>query len=404
MLKRCFAALLLLALTGCFESANPHFPRGELVQPPDLLGRHWAISRENGEPSLEGFRRAARGGMLWDADLKSDAPMPVQLARLTSGGAYLFVIGSNEETVNYLMLERWDNGVWTSNDFDLNLGEPFAAQNAAFINAVAARHGLKLEGGDSKRIEGKITAAAVLGLFRDPDFLGAVQLPAGGYYLPRQIGRRKIGQLDIGTLPQNGALSVSLTGAGLTGMARPQGLAGHYANFRATSWDEPAAIDLRQRADGWFEYSDKAGVRIALGVVPFDAQGNAWIAVEDRKYGEGEQERHLYGLRLLERETYGWSLHDIALLSRQVRPEIVAMRTALLQRAAAAHGLEWEVNALNPDWSGLTQVRDGQALAALLRDGQFTSALAIDRVNYERFYSGSAMRALFPAQLGDGSP
>lgn len=397
MFSRFIAAMLLLILGGCFESANPHVPRSELVQPADLLGYRWSISGPSGDPAMHSFQKGRNGTILWDGDWKDEGPISTQVVRLAQGGVYLFILGAQGESVNYTLLQRWSPGVWTYNDFDLNADPPFGDQNVAYASAVAARHGLRIENGhESHRLEGPVTASAVLGLFRDPDFLGALKLSDRSIFLPSRTGLRQVGKLEVGDVSPYWRMSLSLKDGKLTDLVQPKGLSGQFVDFKHGSMSAPAHVEVKARADGWFDVTGGSDGPIALALLPFDEQGGVYLAVSEGTLGEGEQATHFHTLGLLSREDYGWSLREIVQQTYVLRPAIMAMRSSLLERAAASHGMVWEVGNRNSDWGSLQQVGDGRALLALLHDGQFTSALAVDDTRREQFYNVAALRSTMP--------
>lgn len=384
MLRRLCIAMLPLMLAACFQSENPKFPRSDLVQPADLFGRRLNLEKVPHALEYDDMRRGRNGEVLWITDRKGAEATHNQVIPLVGHDSYLFVMNSDQDTVNYAVLERLSVGAWGISSIELSRDTPFAAQNVAYAQAVSARHGLSLKVGDGTTIESPLTATAVLALFRDPEFLGALTMQRTTLLTAPGVRGEPGEELDL----DPDVLAPVMVGvdlaqdalAGLSGLARPNGLEGSF--LRADPYHEKGLIPTRIQllGNGKFEVLAEGAKRVLYSLFPFNEAEGEYLAVRDTEYGDEDSPNHALNIAMVARLSNGWVISSVSARPCEARSAIVAMRRNLMERAASRHGLAWN----GADLSGVKSI---DQLVALFRDGQFTSGLDVDGEHVDRLFS-----------------
>ena len=389
MIRRLCIAMLPLLLAACFQSENPHFVRSALVQPADLLGLRLNIENAPKSIAYNLFRRDKNGGVIWVTDRKGAETTHNQVIPLAGPDSFLFVMNTNEETVQYAVLERLKSGAWGMSTIELSRESPFADQNVAYARSIAARHGLSLHVGDGTTIESPLTADAVLAMFRDPDFLGALSMQRSTIMLaPRARGEpgeelrldpESMQPALVGVALQPGTLGT------LGELAKPEGLAGRYLQANPYHEDGLLPTTIRLLDTGQFEISTKDSRRAVISLFPFNEAEGQYLAIKDLEYGEEDNPSHAVNIDYVVRTSDGWIFQSVTVQECVARSAIVSMHRDLMARAALRHGLTWN----GSDLSGLKSI---EQLAALFGDGQFTSGLSVDDERVERLFSRESIQ------------
>ncbi|WP_156367202.1 hypothetical protein [Novosphingobium sp. KN65.2] len=390
MIRRLCTAMLPLLLAACFQSENPHFERSVLVQPADLLGQRLNIDDAPSSIAYDLFRRDKNDGVIWVTDRKGAETTHNQVIPLAGPDSFLFVMNTDEETVQYAVLERLKSRAWGMSTIELSRETPFADQNVAYARSIAARHGLSLHVGDGTTIESPLTADAVLALFRDPEFLGALSMQRSTILLApgaRAAPGEEL-RLDPDSMPP-ALVGVNLQPGSLGTLgapAKPEGLAGRYLQANPYHEDGLLPTTVRLLDTGQFEVSTKDSRRVLLSLFPFNEAEGQYLAIKDLEYADEDNPSHAVSIEYVVRTSDGWIFQSVTVQECVARSAIVAMHRDLMNRAALRHGLTWN----GSDLSGLKSI--GQ-LAALFGDGQFTSGLTVDDEHVERLFSRESIQS-----------
>ena len=382
-MPRWIACLLALMLTGCWTSDRPEMPLGELVQPAGLPGRYWTVSLEGtgSEPGLVEFRPGADGGMVSDDAGKSGSET-FRLVHTSVSGVYLKVADYDERSAVYGLLEHRDLGAWQDYSIEEVSQDAFTGPSLAWMQNIAGRHGLRLDVSDpdETRIAGKIHGLAIPSLFADPAFLATLRVVPVQLYLPGPSAPQEREELFPRGEP---SLPLQLDQADLPGAdwIAPAGLEGEYVQGQSNTRSfRPDSMRFVRLPDGRFEIRapDSQGKPRILGLLPLKGLENDYLAVSFEHWSHDGKESDYLTLSILARTETGWSIAYIAVRGT----ETLAGRQDLLSQpmgeAAQRQGASLERFKLR---GGLT----AKSLLALLRDGQFTTGLEVDRQGATQF-------------------
>lgn len=397
---RRWIACCALLLSACLISEPPQIPQSELVQPADLAGRYWALPLQrlpqDLEPWLVEFRSGPDGQMVHDDGASS--PNLVRLVELNMPGVYLCIRqdtdggpGKDIKAIYHLLVRR-DLGVWDEFDIDqVRARGAFGKANLVHLQAIAARHGLSLDASDTEAtlITGNVHGTAIPGLFRDRDFLAALELKPFVRYLPQPPAAVRRERLMF--LPGTPSIPFVLDQPDLPGAqwVRPSGFVGDYD--RAV--DGPhflriLEVRIRQLPDGRFEKAVNGSAQM-FGLLSLGAEPGPYLWVSFDRRHHLDRSHDFLTLSILRRNERGWTVEPVLLR----RPAAIAGRQDLLSEqmnmAATRQGLSLDRYELK----GGTTAR---ALLALLNDGQFTIGLIGDRSSAERYAPREAARNTVP--------
>jgi len=380
-------------LASCFVSARFEIPSDQIVQPEGLAGRYWNLADAPERLGIEEFAFTEEGGVTLTQSGQDDddesGEMHGRLVSLLGDEIFLFILDSDDE-FQYLLLERRGNGAWVMADIELNNLFPFSQLKETHAADVAGKYRLTLSNGESDRIEGEINAENVLGLFRDPDFLGAINYDVTKIYLPMHNDRERAENLDIVTGPVHGpALTLAQPLETLQGAVRPEGLAGRYFYRAAYRGDEPEYVRIIEKSDGRFEVWRGLYWIYDFLLVPLKDGKDRFVGLIKARDG-ADQGPHTRPMSLvyLQRRSSGFELAQIQLRFIQASPAIAQMRTDMVREAASRHGLSMTGSTLD----GLT---DADQLQSLFDDGQFVSGIELNWEWKEDFISEDAISRNF---------
>ncbi len=385
-MHRWIACVLALMLTGCWMSARPDIPLDDLVQPPGLHGRYWAVQLEEtgSEPRPIEFRLAANGGMIAD-DAGGSGRGTFRLVRTSVPGVYLKIADYDEKSVFYGLLEHRALGAWQDYAIEEVGRDAFTGPSLAWMQKIAARHGLSLDIGDpdETRINGNVDGWAIPSLFSDPAFLATLRIVPSQLYLPEPAAPEEREDLFPSGEP---SLQLQLAQANLPGARwlTPVGLEGEYIQGRLNAhFLAPVRLRLVRLSDGRFELREPGSRNgldrsRTLGVLPLEGLENQYLAVSFDHWKYEDNELDYLTLSILGRTETGWSIADILVRGTATLVGRQDLLSGPMDAAARRQGASLDRFKLR---GGMT----AQSLLALLQDGQFTTGLEVNSGSAEQF-------------------
>ncbi|WP_127611818.1 hypothetical protein [Croceicoccus ponticola] len=367
-------------------SARPDIPVGELVQPAGLPGRYWVLPLEDtgSGPGLIEFRTGEDGGMIGD-DAENSGGKTFRLVRTSVPGVYVKITDYDDDTVLYGLLEHRDLGTWQDYGIEAVAQDASTGPNLAWMQDIADRYELTIDARDSDKthIKGKLDGLAIPSLFADPAFLATLHVAPSRLFLPNPPPPEEREDL----FPSGGpSLHLQLDQPSLPGAEwiSPPGLEGEHAQGQSnTHFYRSYGMRFVRLADGRFEVraddlQNSSGNPQVLGVLPIEGLENEYLAVSFDHWKYDDKERDYLTLSILGRTETGWSVSNI--LARGT--DTLAGRQDLLSQPMAEAA---QRQGASLDGFKLRGGLSAQALLALLRDGQFTTGLEVDRQRAEHF-------------------
>lgn len=257
---RFMIAALGLVLSACLHSEPAYIAPHDLVVPTGLDGRYWAIGHggERIDAQIMAFARGADGLVRAQGLTEGeDTDVPLRFVRIAAPDLYLLVDDSEKDTSIYYLFRKRPNGIWDMFQPSLNKLSPFAAGQVAFLDGVAKRHGLSLDiGGDGSAITGPVTKGTIPALFRDPDFLAAIDTEPFATYLPLNAIAAQTAAVSPDEITTVTTSMMVFTGtfADWRGIVQPQGLdAAAYLDQYDGAGLADGITRFRLRADGRYD-------------------------------------------------------------------------------------------------------------------------------------------------------
>lgn len=377
-MRRFMICVLALLLAGCWTSARPDIPLGELVQPPGLPGRYWTVALEemNSPPELIEFRRGDGGTMIGDNAGKSNGG-PFRLVRTAVPGVYLKITDYDEDSVYYGLLEHRELGTWQEYGIREVAQDAFAGPSLAWMQEIAGLHGLSLDTSDpdETRIEGNVDGLAIPSLFGDPAFLATLRVEPVQLYLPGPPAPEEREEL-FPTGETSFPLEVDQASLPGAEWVAPAGLEGEFVqSLSYAHFVRPVGLRFMRLPDGRFELlpqesQNAQGRSRIMGVLPLEGLENEFLAVNFDYWKYENQERNYLTLSILRRTETGWSIARILVRGTETLVGRQDLLSQPMNEAAQRQGASLDGFKLR---GGLT----APSLLALLKDGQFTTGLEI---------------------------
>ncbi|AOL92993.1 hypothetical protein [Porphyrobacter sp. LM 6] len=386
-MHRLISCLLALLLSGCWTSERPEIAAELLSQPPGLPGRYWIVSRDDGagSPQLIEFRRHGEGSMIGDAAGKSGSGT-FRLTATSLPGVYLKILDNNETSVLYGFMEHRDFGAWQDYGIAAVDDDVFAGPNLAWMQTIADRYELTINASDPEEtsIEGKIHGRSIPSLFADPDFLATLEVVSGELFLPAPPAPEEREELfPAGDL----SLTLEIEQPDLPGAqwVAPPGLGESYLETTFEGLGaRPYGVRFIRQPDGRFELramevEDTNHRPQSLGFLPLEGVDKQYLAVRFDFWKYDNRERQFLSLGILSQSDGAWSLSDILVRGTETLVGRQDLLSYPMTEAAKRHGAKLDRYTLR---GALT----AQGLLALLKDGQFTTGLKVDRQS-SRYYA-----------------
>lgn len=364
---RFMVAMLGLMLSACLHSDPAYIAPNDLVIPSGLEGRYWAIGH-NDERNDADFVTFTKGsdGLLRARGLadSTDKETSLRFVRIAEPDLYLLVDDSEKDASAYYLFRKRANGVWDM--YEPSLEKAFAEGQAVYLDTVARRHGLSLDiGGDGSAIEGPVEKGTIPALFRDPDFMAALDTELLASYLPLDARADLDASPAIEAADDATQSMMVFTGTFTDwhGIVQPLGLSdARYLDLYDGAGLADGVTSFRRRSDGRFDLVAPGLETLPVAFLPLDK--DKWLAIEEHTSTyEGKQDtRYLFDI--MTRVPKGWTWQSLWLGDRYAIPEIARERVRAMKEAAARQGISFDTT--------LSGAITPSAFAALMRDGKFT--------------------------------
>jgi hypothetical protein len=380
-----------LLIGGCLfpptiTSRHVNIPRSARALEPGFDGLFWIP--ENEKPDA-GFRtvtihhdasrlyRFVSKDEVGKSEISSgDELGPVTILRTSHPGIDVLMAPDEKETT-YMLLFRSRAGTWVIFPFIGELDTPVEGARLAYLEEIARRHGIGTVWDRERyeiRLEGKLDAASLTGLFSDPDFLGGLRLDPehGTRFFPANLQRLPPPSDRAAWWKR--ALPETLTSARFPAKAdelvQPATFPGEYQ-------DGEDKLAISRLADGSYSLTKLARKeggkeeRQIVRLLPTGASDLFLGLVEAESYFSGQSEGPLavYELRLFDLTKAGEvQVLPIYISSHDFSPTIDQFAGQVRAKAAIRHGIHIA-------GGHLTDGLNPASVAQLFEDRQFQSGL-----------------------------
>ncbi|WP_219894480.1 hypothetical protein [Aquisediminimonas profunda] len=375
MRLRLLIPLLPLLLTACLYSERPFVAPAELVAPSGLDGRYWVVGSNDLDAgaSIVSFSHDAAGRVIADTEgvAEHEGILPPRFVRIAEPDLYLSINDTNEPTSYYYIFRKEEGGIWKSFDPSIAKQAPFMDARAKYLDAIAGRYGFALDaGGEGTAIKGPVSNGQIPALFRDKDFLAAIDVDLDATYLPLTGSTPSAPANGDRTedSPTDGPLVFTGTFSNWQGTVQPPGLEGSYLEEYGGSGLAKGATRFKRRTDGRFDLIALNDLVRPVAFVPL--QADTWLGIEEHNSVYNGKPDRRYLLHVLKRQGFGWSWEGLTLAWSSKVPEIARARVQAISAAAKRHDFHFDENCL----AGETTP---EGLLNLLRDGQFSVGILL---------------------------
>lgn len=362
--------LLPLLLGGCFNSETPRIPQAALSQPGDFSGQFWQLTQiENSQARIVSIRHGDDGSI----SFSGKEPVLARMVDLLGARTYLLISDEDDNRSTYYMLRRRDDGIWEYDDIAIARDSPFERQNLDYMRGIAQRHGLSLdEDVTNTEILGDVRGMAIPALFRDPQFIAALDIHPLGFYLPMREQPASLSEIELPGQEQVGNFLGLASGPDIArGGVCVEGLAGTFLD-RASLIASLSRVQIREEADCHYSMTvEMTGFASTLTILPLDGEREYYLALEQWDDGNGRWTGYVW---LVQKDLSSWTFSQIALRPSAGDPAIDLLRKRYMGEAAARYDVRPTESGLAVD-SG--RPLDADRIADLLRDGQFTTGLSV---------------------------
>lgn len=385
--------LLALTLSACWSSERPAISPELIVQPAGLPGRYWTVSRDDsvGWPRLIEFRRYGEDSMIGDAAGNSGSGT-FRLTATSIPGIYLKVIDNGENSVFYGFMEHREFGAWQDYGIAAVDDDAFAGPNLAWMQEIADRYGLIINAEDPEdtQIEGEIHGRAIPSLFADPDFMATLEVVPAELFLPAPPAPEEREEL-FPSGEMSFQLEIEQPDLPEAEWVAPPGLDGRFlvASIEGLG-SRPDGLRFVRQPDGRFELrsasaQDTIRAPQTLGFLPLEGVDKHYLAVRFDFWKYDNRERQFLSLGILSQSDGAWSLSDILVRGTETLVGRQDLLSYPMTEAAKRQGATLDRYTLR---GALT----AQGLLALLKDGQFTTGLKVDRQSSRHYAFEDAAR------------